>query len=75
MTDTVEFYREASQHPFCAVAASFQPHAGDLVNIKGETWVVVGRSFSVDHSDTPSKAMRCNVIVHPAAPLAHKEAP
>ena len=67
MKDTVEFYDRDSQHPFCTVRASLPPAKGDLVSIRGETWKVLGRSFSVDHADDFSQtAMRCNVIVERA---------
>ena len=67
MTDTVEFYREDSYYPFASVDSSFAPNEGDLISIIGETWEVIGRSFSVDNANDPRcKAMRCNVIVRAA---------
>lgn len=73
-SDAVEFYLEGKQNPFCIVDSHFQPEAGDLVSIKGETWEVAGRSFSVDYSGKPEARMRCNVIVRAAAGLAAREA-
>ena len=61
--DTVEFYLPDKVNPFLIVDSSFQPNDGDLVSIKGVTYVVLGRSFSVDYSGKPEQAMRCNVIV------------
>jgi hypothetical protein len=67
MTDTVEFYRDKSAYPFLTIESSFAPVKGDLVNIIGQTWKVLGRSFTVDHGDDPMRrAMRCNVIVRAA---------
>lgn len=65
--DTVEFYHEGHQQPFCIVDSSFQPNDDDLVSIKGVTYVVLGRSFAVDYSGKPGQAMRCNVIVEKRA--------
>lgn len=69
----VEFYKEGVQQPFCGVAAGFQPEEGDLVSIKGETWKVVGRSFSVDYAGTANAEMRCNVIVRSPPTPAQRE--
>jgi hypothetical protein len=63
MTDKLEFYFEDKQNPFIILDSSFQPNDGDLVNIKGVTYVVLGRSFSVDHSAKPERSIRCNVIL------------
>jgi hypothetical protein len=63
MTDKLEFYFEDKQHPFLTLDSSFQPNDGDLVNIVGVTYEVLGRSFSVDHSATSERSIRCNVIV------------
>lgn len=68
MKDSVEFYLGANPHPFVAVQASFQPNDGDLVNIKGQTYKVLGRSFCVDYSGTPNAVMRCVVIVEERRP-------
>lgn len=60
----VEFYRGASQNPFCTIEAEFQPNDGDLVNISSVTYQVTGRSFTMDHADSfTERSMRCNVIV------------
>lgn len=60
----VEFYLGAAQQPFCIIEAEFQPNDGDFVNIKGCTYKVTGRSFTVDHADSfTQRSMRCNVIV------------
>jgi hypothetical protein len=46
--------------------SSFAPMEGELINIKKTTYRVVGRSFSVDHSDDPFLSQaRCNLIVEP----------
>lgn len=64
MKDTVEFYLEKSQRPFLIVDSSIAPNEGELVNIRGETWKVIGRSFAIDYSDNSvQRCMRCNLIV------------
>jgi len=63
MSDTVEFYENGKQRPFLIVDSAFQPNDDDLISIKGKTYKVLGRSFSVDYVGEPLKAMRCNVIV------------
>ena len=63
MNETLEFYLDNSLNPFLVVNTSYQPLDGDLINIKKETFVVIGRSFTVDHSLLPSRTMRCNIIV------------
>ena len=64
MKNCVEFYLGASHMPFCTVDAEFQPNEGDYVSIKGCTYKVIGRSFTVDHADRfTERNMRCNVIV------------
>lgn len=69
MKDIVEFYLEKHTHPFLIVDSSFQPNDGDLISISKVTYKVIGRSFSVDHSDQrSSRSMRCNVIVEKVKP-------
>ncbi len=64
MNDTVEFYEDGHQRPFLIVNSSFQPNDDDLVNIKKQTWKVIGRSFTVDYADDfQNRKMRCVVIV------------
>jgi len=64
MPDKLEFYLEDKQMPFLTLDSSFQPNDGDLVNIKGVTYEVLGRSFTVDHADKMAeRSIRCNVIV------------
>lgn len=64
MRDIVEFYLLHSPSPFLRVQSSFAPVEGDLINIRGVTYIVVGRSFSVDHGDEPVYMQaRCNVLV------------
>lgn len=63
MSDKLEFYFEDKQYPFLMLDSAFQPNDGDLVNIKGVTYKVLGRSFSVDHSGKTDQSIRCNVIV------------
>jgi hypothetical protein len=62
-TDTIEFYEEPSKRPFLIIDSSFQPADGDLVNIEGKTWLVLGRSFTVDYAGKETQSVRCNVIV------------
>lgn len=48
--------------------SSFAPEEGELINISKKTYRVVGRSFTIDHSDDPFELQaRCNVIVEPAS--------
>ncbi|CAB4151308.1 hypothetical protein UFOVP938_36 [uncultured Caudovirales phage] len=68
MNESIEFYLEKHAAPFLVVAASFQPNEGDLINIKKETWKVIGRSFTIDHSLLPSRTMRCVLIVKKVTP-------
>ncbi len=64
MSDKIEFYLDDRKHPFLTIESSFQPNTRDLVNIKGETYKVLGRSFTVDHADDiRQRSIRCNVIV------------
>jgi hypothetical protein len=63
MRNRVEVYKGNSQDPFAAVDAEFQPSSGDLINIRGVTWEVIGRSFTIDDAGGPLQRMRCNVIV------------
>lgn len=69
MSDRLEFFEVGSASPFLWMESSFQPSEGDLVNILGKTWEVVGRSFSADYADKTHRQMRCNVIVRPAASI------
>jgi hypothetical protein len=63
-SDTLEFYLGDAQRPFLAIKSSFQPNDDDLVNIKGKTYKVLARSFTVDHADDMwQRSIRCNVIV------------
>lgn len=63
MSDKIEFYLGEKKQPFVTLFSSFQPNDGDLVNIKGVTYVVLGRSFTVDHAGQRDESIRCNVIV------------
>lgn len=67
--DTLEFFEADSQRPFLIVDSSLRPSEGELVNIRGETWKIVGVSFAVDYADEINeRKMRCNVIVAPNEP-------
>ena len=63
MSESVEFYLGEAPRPFMSVASSFQPNVDDLIFIAKVTYRVIGRSFTVDYSNKPSKHFRCNVIV------------
>jgi hypothetical protein len=64
MGDSMEFYLPHEQSPFLRIGSSFQPNDGDLINIRGQTYKVLGRSFTVDYADSPlQRGVRCNVIV------------
>lgn len=63
MDDRIEFFEDKNQSPFLTIESSFQPADGDLVSIRGETWEVLGRSFSVDYAESTLRRIRCNVIV------------
>lgn len=46
--------------------SSFAPMEGELLNMRGITYRVIGRSFTIDQADNPRLAqMRCNLIVEP----------
>lgn len=62
-TDVVEFYRNKVMQPFLCIESSFAPQDNDLINIRGETYKVLGRSFSVDYAGTMQQRVRCNVIL------------
>lgn len=64
--DKIEFYLVGSEHPFESVFSSFAPIDGDLVNIRKVTYLVVGRSLTMDTEVLGAKKMRCNVIVKKA---------
>lgn len=64
--DTVEFFVANSQRPFLIVDSHFTPDEGELISVKGKTYKVIARSFSVDYSQTPQQCMRCNLIVEAA---------
>jgi hypothetical protein len=69
VADTVEFYEDGNHQPFMTLDSAFAPNDGDLVNIRGETWVVLGRSFAVDYADERlRRQMRCNLIVERKTP-------
>jgi hypothetical protein len=64
MSDKIEFFLGNSALPFLTMESSFQPNDGDKINIKGVTYEVLGRSFTVDHADDiRQRSIRCNVIV------------
>lgn len=65
MTDTIEFYLLGSPTPMFSIRSSFAPSEGEYVNIKGATYVVRGRSYTVDNSDQVERSIRCNVILRP----------
>ena len=62
-SDRIEFYLDGKENPFCIVRSAFQPNDGDLVNIRGITYKVIGRSFTVDRAGEHDQSARCNVIV------------
>lgn len=63
MSDKLELYFEGKTHPFLTIASSFQPNDGDLINVKGVTYVVLGRSFTIDYAGQAHESVRCNCIV------------
>jgi len=68
MNESIEIYFEKHDAPFLVITAAYQPDEGDLINIKKETYKVIGRSFTIDHSLLPSRTMRCNLIVEKVMP-------
>ena len=62
-TDRVEFYLDKSLNPMMIHDGSFQPEEGDLINILGTTYQVIGRSFTIDRAGSRDAVMRCNVIL------------
>lgn len=71
MSDTIELYNCAAQAPFLKMKSSFAPLEGDLLSIRGRTWEVLGRSFSVDNANEQHSSIRCNVIVKLAQKDCH----
>lgn len=51
MSDAVEFF--LGDRLLVAVDSSHAPDRGDLVNIRKQTYRVIGRTYTVDHSDEP----------------------
>lgn len=62
MADKLELYFDGKVHPFFTVESSFQPNDDDLINIKGITYKVLGRSFTVDRAGHADVSVRCNCI-------------
>lgn len=63
-SDSIEFYLGDALSPFLVMRSAFQPDDGDLINIGGKTYEVLGRSLTVDHSAScAGKTIRCNVVV------------
>lgn len=64
MADSIEMYLGDEQRPFLFLDSSFAPEKGDLINLEKKTYIVLGRSFTVDYASLPrQKRIRCNVIV------------
>lgn len=51
MKDQIEFHLDGAA--IVIADSSHAPDRGDLVNIRGATYVVIGRTYTVDHSDEP----------------------
>lgn len=49
--DRIEFYREGERGHIAVTDSSHAPDRGDKVNIKGVTYMVLGRTYTVDQSD------------------------
>lgn len=47
--DIIEFWH--GPDVLCTVESSFAPDRDDLVNIRKKTYKVIGRTFTVDHSE------------------------
>lgn len=63
MTSKLEIYRNGEQQPIYITKTEFHPITGDLINILGVTWEVLGRSFTIDMAGSPEQSIRCNIIV------------
>jgi hypothetical protein len=63
ISDVLEIYEEDKRVPFVRISSGFQPSEGDLINIRTVTWLVLGRSFTVDKAGDVDQSIRCNVIV------------
>ena len=62
--DRIEFYvGGVSKGLFAFVESSHAPGRGDKVNIRGETYTVRGRSYSLDQSERISERSMCCVVV------------
>lgn len=48
MGDTIEFYHD--DQLIAAVKSSFAPRKGEKINIKNKTYIVVGRTYTVDYA-------------------------
>ena len=65
MTDRIEFHHR--DRIIAWSESSHAPDRGDLVNIRKETWKVLGRSFTLDYADSPrERAMVC--VINLCAP-------
>lgn len=48
--DRIEFYERATSALLASTQSSHAPDRGDKVNIRSKTYVVAGRSYTVDHA-------------------------
>lgn len=63
-----EFYQYGSDKYIAVVSGvGAIPRAGDLINIRGETWEVSAVTWAVDHADKAAfdAELRANVILVP----------
>ena len=58
MDDQIEFYEGGKC--IAVVKSRYSPDRGDLVNIRQETYCVVGRSYTLDYADDArNRQMTC----------------
>lgn len=65
MTDKIEFMHNGRLIAFAE--SSHAPDRGDLINIRKENWIVMGRTFTLDHAGSRNPSMSC--IINLAGPL------
>ncbi|GEM_PF-3718179 len=68
--DTIEFYVVGKKGHIAVAESSHAPQKGDHVCILGETYVVAGRSYTVDHArEWDQTAVVCVLMIEPFAAL------
>lgn len=67
--DRIEFYLVGQGGYIASTESSHAPDRGDKVNIRSFNYVVVGRSYTVDHAaEFHLTSVVCVITLEPAAP-------